>query len=86
MELSFNLLHPAPGPVLILNKNIIPLSVKPPAADKALEKIAHISGSIIFVDLRMFSCERSIIIRRDNTDGLSLGTGTSGLSFNYLSK
>ena len=48
MAHGFNLLHWYPGPVLILNENTIPLLVKPPAADGASGKIAHISGASIF--------------------------------------
>ena len=48
MPLGFNLSHSDPGPVPILNANIIPSSVKPPEVDGALEKISHISGASIF--------------------------------------
>ena len=48
MALGLNLFHLAPVPVLILNANIIPSSVKPPVADGASGKFSHISGESIF--------------------------------------
>ena len=48
MALGFNLSHLAPGPVLVLNANIIPSLVKPPVTNGASEKIAHISRASIF--------------------------------------
>ena len=48
MAIGFNLSHLAPGPVLILNANIIPSSVKLPADYEASDKIDHISGASIF--------------------------------------
>ena len=48
MTLDFNLSHLAPCPALISNANIIPLSVKPPVADKAPDKKIHISEASIF--------------------------------------
>ena len=53
----------APGTALILNAHIIPLSAKPLATDGA----SPISlGHPFLVDLRLFSCEISLRIRRDN--------------------
>ena len=86
MALGFNLSHLVPGPALIFNKNIIPLLEKPPVSDEASYKTAHIYREYILVDLRLFSCEKSIIIQRDNTDGLLLGEGTFWLSFHYCSQ
>ena len=48
MALGFNLSDSDTDTVLILNANIIPSLAKPPAADRASEKIAHISGASIF--------------------------------------
>ena len=48
MALGFNPLHLDPGPVLVLNANIIPSLVKPPAADGESYKISHIYGASIF--------------------------------------
>ena len=48
MALGFNLLHSVPVTALILNANIIPSSEKPPVADGASHKIAHIYGASIF--------------------------------------
>ena len=48
MAIGFNLSHLAPVTVLILNANIIPLSVKSPATNGASDKIAHISEASIF--------------------------------------
>ena len=48
MVIGLNLLQLDPGSVLVLNANFIPLSVKPPAADGASGKIAHIYGASIF--------------------------------------
>ena len=48
MALGLNLSRLATGPVLILNASIITLLEKPTAADRASEKITHISGASIF--------------------------------------
>ena len=48
MAIGFDLSHSAHVPVLILNANIIPLLMKPPADDGAFRKITDISGASIF--------------------------------------
>ena len=72
MLFGFNLLHSIPGTALISNENIIPLLVKPPVDDEAPEKSPISMGRPFWVDIQLFSHEIGIIIRRNNTDGLSL--------------
>ena len=48
MALGFNLSNLVSVPALILNANIISLSVKPPMENGSLEKIYHISRVPIF--------------------------------------
>ena len=48
MELSFNLPHLVPGPVLVLNTNIINLLVKRFVGNVVSDKTAHIYGAYIF--------------------------------------